>query len=109
MVFRSYPLKRTLALIVITKHTYCHYQTRVLVLYQLPQTATPVINSVLYFLLMLCRRTPFCLRYPCPLYHPRNVPGSHKIECYVYFILLLEYFSTSKGEKGVKSKRNYEH
>lgn len=60
---------------------------------------------------MLCRRTPFCLRYLFSLYHPRNVPGSHEIECYVYFYYLtFRIFSTSKGiQKGVVRKRNYEH
>ena len=71
------------------KNTLIVIISRVLVLYQFPQTAIPVTNSVLYFL-MLCRRTPFCLRYICSFYHPCNVPGSHKIEGYVYFLF---YFS----------------
>lgn len=85
-------MKRALALIVITKHTYCHYQTRVLVLYQFPQTAIPVINSVLYFLSCFVVALPLvCINYR--VYHLRNVPGSHKIESMFFFITVIIYFS----------------
>ena len=46
---------------------------------------------------MLCRRTPFRLRYLSSLYHSHNVPGSHKIQG--FFLISNSTCRTSKGIK----------
>jgi hypothetical protein len=99
-------LKRTLALIVITKTHLLRLLDSCISFVSIPPSDTcDSLRTVLP--LILCCRTPFCLRYLYSLYHPRRVPGSHKIEGYVYFILLLK--TSKRKQRGNQKTLQYEH
>jgi len=102
VLLHGYPSKRTLALIVITKTHLLSLSDSCISSVSIPsETAIPVINSVLYFFSCFVVALPFVLRY-LSLYHPRDVPGSHKIEGRVF--ILLEYFQHRKGKKALQAK-----